>query len=71
MGNVTDSRLWTGAIFLIKAQFVHCDFLGPNSWATYAQVPVTYRVLGLTHHAWVPLELPIAVRGVANACGSR
>jgi uncharacterized repeat protein (TIGR01451 family) len=56
--------------FLIKAQFARCDSLAADSWSTYADVPVTYRVLGFTHHAWVPLELPIAVQGVRNACGS-
>lgn len=56
--------------FLLRAQFVHCEKVEPSTRIRYEVVPVTYRVLGIAHHAWVPLRLPIQVDGVQNACAS-
>jgi hypothetical protein len=68
------TTIWLGPgqerSFLERAQFIHCDTLSPGGTATYEQVPVTYRVLGFTHHTWVHLGIPIQVVGVDDACGT-
>jgi hypothetical protein len=52
-----DDRRW----IVVRTRFGNCGRFAAGAFETYTQFRVTYSVLGLTKHAWVPLPKDIRV----------
>ena len=57
---------------VVRTHFGNCDRFAAGSLETYTRFKVTYSVLGLTKHAWVPLPRGIRVDSPPDfACPTR
>ena len=65
---VGGDRRW----IVVRTRFANCDRFAAGASETYTRFKVTYRVLGLTKHAWVPLPKDIGVDSPPDfACPTR
>ena len=63
-----DDRRW----IVVRTRFGNCGRFSAGTSETYTRFKVTYTVLGLTKHAWVPLPKDIAVDSPPDfACPTR
>ncbi|HEX6329728.1 MAG TPA: hypothetical protein VF129_00355, partial [Actinomycetota bacterium] len=57
---------------VVRTRFGNCGRFAAGSFETYTQFQVTYKVLGFTKHAWVPLPKVIRVDSPPDsACPTR
>ncbi len=57
---------------VVRTSFGNCGRFAPGAFETFTQFQVTYTVLGLTKHAWVPLPKDIRVDSPPDyACPAR
>lgn len=57
---------------VVRTRFGNCDRFAAGTVQTYTRFRVTYSVLGLTKHAWVPLPKNIGVESPPDfACPTR
>jgi hypothetical protein len=57
---------------VVRTRFANCDRFAAGASETYTRFQVTYSVLGLTKHAWVPLPTGIRVDSPSDlACPTR
>ena len=57
---------------VVRTRFGNCDRFAAGAFETYTQFQVTYSVLGLTKHAWVPLPKDVRVDSPPDsACPAR
>jgi hypothetical protein len=57
---------------VVRTRFGNCGRFAAGALETYTRFKVTYSVLGLTKHAWVPLPKDIGVDSPPDfACPSR
>lgn len=63
-----DDRRW----IVVRTRFGNCDRFAAGAFQTYTRFRVTYSVVGLTKHAWVPLPKDIGVGSPPDvACPAR
>ena len=63
-----DDRRW----IVVRTRFGNCGRFAAGAFETYTQFQVTYSVLGLTKHAWVPLPKDVRVDSPPDfACPTR